>query len=112
VQTVRNRGKGEHHWRRDGQFHFEEKPVELDTGGETIPEGVAVVESPVAGSVWKLEVDEGSEVEEGDTLLVLESMKMEIVVSAPCVGRVVKALKVAGSSVQSGTPLVFIEERP
>jgi urea carboxylase len=99
-------------WRRDGQFHFEEKPVELDTGGETIPEGVAVVESPVAGSVWKLEVDEGSEVEEGDTLLVLESMKMEIVVSAPCVGRVVKALKVAGSSVQSGTPLVFIEERP
>lgn len=99
-------------WRRDGQFHFEEKPVELDTGGETIPEGVAVVESPVAGSVWKLEVDEGSEVEEGDTLLVLESMKMEIVVSAPCVGRVVKALKVAGSSVQSGTPLVLIEERP
>ncbi|MDA0688537.1 MAG: urea carboxylase [Proteobacteria bacterium] len=99
-------------WRRDGQFHFEEKPVEIDTEGETIPEGVSVVESPVAGSVWKLEVDEGTEVEEGDTLLILESMKMEIVVSAPCVGRVVKALKVAGSSVQSGTPLVFIEERP
>lgn len=99
-------------WRRDGQFHFEEKPADIETEGEAVPDGVSVVESPVAGSVWKLQVEEGSKVEEGDTLLILESMKMEIVVSAPCAGLVVKALKTAGSSVQSGMPLVFIEKAP
>ncbi len=84
--------------------------MEIDIEGEVVPEGVLVVESPVAGSVWKLEVEEGGSVEEGDTLLILESMKMEIVVSAPCKGQVVKALKAAGSSVHSGAPLLFIEE--
>lgn len=50
------------------------------------------VTSEIAGTVWKLEVQVGQTVAEGDTLLVAESMKMEIPVSAPCAGVVKEIL--------------------
>ena len=74
-----------------------------------MPEGMAVVASPVAGSVWKVKVSEGSDVSAGETLMVLEYMKMEIEVQAPHDGRVHKTLKGTGSLVQAGVPLFFIE---
>ena len=46
------------------------------------------VESEVTGTVWKVEVTVGEQVEEGDVLLILESMKMEIPVEAPADGTV------------------------
>lgn len=46
------------------------------------------VESEVTGTVWKVEVSVGDQVEEGDVLLILESMKMEIPVEAPTDGTV------------------------
>ena len=46
------------------------------------------VESEVTGTVWKVEVAVGEQVEEGDVLLILESMKMEIPVEAPADGTV------------------------
>lgn len=46
------------------------------------------VESEVTGTVWKVEVSVGEQVEEGDVLLILESMKMEIPVEAPADGTV------------------------
>lgn len=96
-------------WTRDGQFHFEEQPVDDRAAIQAVPAGLRVVESPVAGRVWKLRTEEGSEVQKGDTLLVLESMKMEIEVNAPCAGRIAKTLQPAGSSVQAGMPLIFME---
>lgn len=51
------------------------------------------VRSPVAGTVWKIEVDEGASVSSGTLLMILESMKMEIPIEAPGEGPV--ALKVA-----------------
>lgn len=50
--------------------------------------------SPVTGSVWKIECSVGQTVAEGDVLMVLESMKMEIPVEAPAAG-VVESLSVA-----------------
>ena len=41
------------------------------------------IESDVTGTVWKIEVEEGSKVTEGQTLIILESMKMEIPIEAP-----------------------------
>ncbi|MEF7616745.1 acetyl-CoA carboxylase biotin carboxyl carrier protein subunit [Aquincola sp. MAHUQ-54] len=52
------------------------------------------VRSEATGRVWKIEVAEGQAVAEGDTLLVVESMKMEIPLAAPRAGTVV-ALHVA-----------------
>ncbi|WP_420730048.1 biotin/lipoyl-binding carrier protein [Hwanghaeella sp. 1Z406] len=49
------------------------------------------VKSDIAGSVWKILVQPGDEIAEDDTLVILESMKMEIPVSSPEDG-VVKSL--------------------
>lgn len=45
------------------------------------------VESEVQGNVWKVEVSVGDQVAQGDVLIILESMKMEIPVEAPVAGR-------------------------
>ena len=96
-------------WKMTGQFHFEEQAPEPEAEQETVPEGIEAVDSPVAGSLWKWAVEEGDVVNTGEVLLILESMKMEIEVSAPCAGTIHKMLKPTGASVQAGMPLVFIE---
>ena len=57
------------------------------------------IRSEVSGSVWKVEVTVGQQVNEGDTLVVVESMKMEIPVTAPSAGRVTDILVAEGESV-------------
>jgi acetyl-CoA carboxylase biotin carboxyl carrier protein len=57
------------------------------------------IRSEVSGSVWKIEVTVGQQVQEGDTLLVVESMKMEIPVSAPSAGTVREIFVAEGESV-------------
>ena len=60
------------------------------------------IESPVTGTVWKIERQAGDALAEGDTILVIESMKMEIPVEAPAAG-VLGALRVAeGEAVSEG----------
>jgi urea carboxylase len=51
-------------------------------------------------------------VEEGQTLVVLESMKMELGVTAPRAGRVAKVGAVVGVIVPAGTTLIELEPRP
>lgn len=50
------------------------------------------VASEVTGNVWKVQVAAGAKVQEGDVLLILESMKMEIPVEAPQAGTVADVL--------------------
>jgi biotin carboxyl carrier protein len=57
------------------------------------------IRSEVSGSVWKVEVVVGQQVNEGDTLLVVESMKMEIPVTAPAAGTVTDILVAEGEAV-------------
>ncbi len=45
------------------------------------------VEAQIAGSVWKIEKSVGDRVDEDEVILIIESMKMEIPVEAPCSGR-------------------------
>jgi biotin carboxyl carrier protein len=67
------------------------------------------VESEATGIVWKIVSGVGKSVEEDDDLLILESMKMEIPICAPCDG-VVKEIRVAeGDSVAEGDVVVVIE---
>ncbi len=67
---------------------------------------MAIVMSPVTGTVWKLEVSVGDDVQEGEELMILESMKMEIPVEADDDGRVTAILCEEGESIQEGQPLV------
>ena len=63
---------------------------------------MAQVRTEVAGNVWKIEVVVGQTVAEGDVLVIIESMKMEIPVEAPAAGTV-RALRVAeGEAVAEG----------
>jgi len=66
------------------------------------------VKSELAASVWKIEVAVGDQVEEGDTLMILESMKMEIPVTAPCAGSVAALLVEEGAAVGEGQLLATI----
>ena len=67
-----------------------------------------VVASQVSGGVWSVKVAVGDEVEAGQVLLVIESMKMEISVQAHCDGRIVEMLCSEGQAVTAGQALVFI----
>lgn len=67
------------------------------------------VHSPLTGSVWKIEVKPGSEVAEGDVLMVLESMKMEIPVEASQAGVVAELRVKEGETVQEDQLLAVLK---
>ena len=63
----------------------------------------------ITGTVWKIEVKEGDEVAEEQTVVILESMKMEMPVEAPQAGRVAKVEVAEGQAVEEGDVLVRLE---
>jgi acetyl-CoA carboxylase biotin carboxyl carrier protein len=70
---------------------------------------VAEVEAHITGTVWKVECKVGDEVEEGDTVVILESMKMEMPVEAEDPGKVSEIRVEEGQSVSEGDVLVVLE---
>ncbi|MFD0051212.1 acetyl-CoA carboxylase biotin carboxyl carrier protein subunit [Actinomycetes bacterium NPDC127524] len=67
------------------------------------------IKASMAGSVWKIVVSENEKVEEGQDIIILESMKMEIPISAESNGNI-KELKVSeGDFVNEGDILAIIE---
>ncbi len=66
------------------------------------------VKSEIAGSVWKIEVTVGDKVAEEDTLIVLESMKMEIPLLAPRAGTVIEILVAEGEAIAEGDVAVIL----
>ena len=67
------------------------------------------VEAHITGTVWKIEVKVGDEVSEGDTVAILESMKMEMPVEAEDDGKVTEIKCEEGQSVSEGDVLVVLE---
>ena len=67
------------------------------------------VRSEVTGSVWKVETRPGTRVEAGETLLILESMKMEIPVEAPQAGAVAEVLVEVEDAVAEGQVVVVLD---
>ena len=65
--------------------------------------------SEIIGSVWKLEVEVGQAVEEGEVLLIIESMKMEFPLEAPAAGTVTAIHCAEGQSVAEGDPLITLD---
>ena len=63
----------------------------------------------ITGTVWKIEVAAGDEVDDGDTVVILESMKMEMPVEAEDPGTVKEIRCEEGQSVQEGDVLVVLE---
>ena len=73
------------------------------------PAGAATVKSPLPGSIVKVMVKPGDSVKKGDTLLTMESMKMENVVASEYTGTVKNVLVQAGQNVMQDDKLVEIE---
>jgi acetyl-CoA carboxylase biotin carboxyl carrier protein len=70
---------------------------------------VADIEAHITGTVWKVEVQVGDTVEEGDTVVILESMKMEMPVEAEDEGTVKEIVVAEGQAVSEGDTLVVLE---
>ena len=96
-----------------GESHRLSKPPPPDVEG-TGPGGAdapgASLTAPMPGTVVKVLVGEGDDVEEGQVLLVLEAMKMEQPVAAPHAGRVASLPYGEGTLVPGGAVLAEIEE--
>ncbi|XP_075642052.1 methylcrotonoyl-CoA carboxylase subunit alpha, mitochondrial isoform X1 [Castanea sativa] len=72
------------------------------------PQGTVV--APMAGLVVKVLVKDGTKVEEGQPIIVLEAMKMEHVVKAPCTGGVHGLVVTAGQQVSDGSVLFSVKD--
>ena len=71
--------------------------------------GTTVVKSPLPGSIVKVMVQAGQEIKKGDTLLTMESMKMENVIASEVTGKVKSVLVQPGQNVMQDDKLVEIE---
>jgi 3-methylcrotonyl-CoA carboxylase alpha subunit len=94
-----------------GETHTLRKPAPptMDEAGPGT-DAAASLTAPMPGTVVKVLVEEGQEVEEGQLLLVLEAMKMEQPVSAPHAGIVRSLPFEEGTLVQGGAILVEVQE--
>ncbi len=70
---------------------------------------MAEIEAHITGTIWKIEVAVGDDISDGDTVVILESMKMEMPVESEDDGKVSEIRCEEGQSVQEGDVLVVLE---
>jgi acetyl-CoA carboxylase biotin carboxyl carrier protein len=70
---------------------------------------MAEVKAELVGNLWKIVTEVGRQVEEDDTLMILESMKMEIPITSPINGTVTQILVAEGEIVQEGQTVAVVE---
>jgi len=70
---------------------------------------VTDVKAELVGNLWKIVTEVGQQVEEDDTLMILESMKMEIPITTPVTGVVKEILVHEGDVVQEGQTVAIVE---
>lgn len=99
------------HWIATGQANYSN---EIESAGADealdVPVGSRAVASHVAGNLWQVKLKVGDLVSEGDVVVVVESMKMEISVIATCAGTVTQILCSEGMTVTAGQNLIVISE--
>jgi biotin carboxyl carrier protein len=108
---------GNRHWRIgvvDREFDFEVlTPVEaIDASAAAGGRGSSEVTAPIPGKVVAVKVEAGAAVEVGQSLVVLEAMKMENELTAEQAGTVAAVHVAAGDTVDAGTVLVELEQPP
>ncbi|MEZ4434470.1 MAG: acetyl-CoA carboxylase biotin carboxyl carrier protein subunit [bacterium] len=68
------------------------------------------IKAHITGTVWKVEVEPGESVEEGDIIMILESMKMEMPIEAPIDGKILKILVAPNEPVKEDQVVAIMEE--
>jgi urea carboxylase len=89
-------------WEATGQIGYaaDLPPPQEDSGEAEVEAGCLAIVSPVSGSVWKIAVNLGQSVKTGDTLVLVESMKMELPIVAPADGVIASVRCAEGRAVQ------------
>lgn len=99
-------------WKEQGLAEYvSEQDVKTEQPEEGLPEGTSPVTCSIPGSVWKVLVENGSEVKQGETLIIEESMKMEFIIEAPCDGYVTGLSVKPGDEVHPGQTILGITEK-
>jgi len=75
----------------------------------TVPEGCYTLDSPVTGSIWKIDAAKGTRLASSGTVLVLEAMKMEVPMEADEEIEIIEILVAEGASVKAGQALVIVK---
>lgn len=98
-------------WQRNGEFDRVADLAETEqpqADAVDVPEGADLVEAPFGGSLWKLLVTPGAEVEAGETIAIIEAMKMECAVHSPGSGTVEALYVQERQSLQPGAPMIAL----
>jgi urea carboxylase len=99
------------HWREKGlDSYIADDPGSTDAGEQEVPADMVPVHAPTAASIWKIEVELGARVSAGQTLMIVESMKMEIAIAAPASGVLRELRCQPGRAVKQGQILALIGE--
>ena len=83
-------------------------PAPAAAPAASVQAGTTPVNSPMPGTILDVKVTVGQAVKEGDLVVILEAMKMENEIYAPCAGTVAQVLTSKGATVDTGAPLVTI----
>jgi urea carboxylase len=99
-------------WRESGQADWVSEEASSDPAAlGTLPAGSRYLGAVVPGSVWKIVAPAGTMVAAGETVAILESMKMEIPLCATCAGTVVEWLVAEGTPVGAGQNIAVLQEQ-
>ncbi|HTB79247.1 MAG TPA: urea carboxylase [Opitutaceae bacterium] len=98
-------------WEESGQLNFsaEAEAAAAPEKADALPPGCTAVPAHIPGNVWKIHAAPGAMVKEGDALLIIESMKMEITIVASRAGRIREVRCAEGRPVNAGETLVVLE---
>ncbi|SAL84487.1 urea amidolyase [Caballeronia choica] len=97
-------------WREAGAAEQSfEPPAVAEPEAAPLEDGQTAVDSEIAGNLWQVRVKTGERVAAGDVLFIIESMKMEISVCAPCAGAVCDIHVAPGTPVKAGQRVAVID---
>ncbi|AXU95194.1 urea carboxylase [Erwinia persicina] len=96
-------------WIASGQAHFDSQEAAAGLSEDApLAAGLLAVESAIAGNLWQVKGRVGDSVTKGDVLVIIEAMKMEIPLLAPCDGVIEEVRVEPGSTVRAGQCVVVM----
>jgi len=101
------------HWREQGlDSYVSDEATEPPSPEEDIPPGMRPIRAAATGMVWKVEVEQGQLIQAGETIIIIESMKMEIAIPSTSGGVVTRLFCQPGHVVKAGQIVALIKAAP